>query len=56
MWPMAFGFGILLLALLAALIVCSRVNDPLPSPEGLDASPDQRRVGTQQEVPEVLKL
>jgi hypothetical protein len=30
MWPIAFGIGLLLLGLFAAMIVCSRMNDPVP--------------------------
>jgi len=34
MWPIAFGIGLLLLGLFAAMIVCSRMNDPVPPSRG----------------------
>ncbi len=29
MWPIALGLGLLLLGFLVAVIVCSRMNDPV---------------------------
>lgn len=36
MWPIALGIGLLLLGLFAAMIVCSRMNDPVPPKRGSD--------------------
>jgi hypothetical protein len=34
MWPIALGVGLLLLGLFVAVIVCSRMNDPVPLSAG----------------------
>jgi hypothetical protein len=44
MWPIALGIGgCLLVGLLGAVIVCSRMNDPVPPRGALDAEPRPRR-------------
>jgi hypothetical protein len=42
MWPIALGVGLLLLGLFAAMIVCSRMNDPYPHSEGLTKPSNSR--------------
>jgi hypothetical protein len=43
-WLIALGIGLLLLALFGTLIVCSRMNDPVPPGRVLDARRHPRRV------------
>jgi hypothetical protein len=49
-WLIALGIGLLLLGLFGAVIVCSRMNDPVPPGETLD-TPRRPRRGDLQEDP-----
>lgn len=42
MWPIALGFGLLLLGFLCAVIVCSGMNDRIAPAGALDGPPDRR--------------
>jgi hypothetical protein len=42
-WPIALGIGFLLLGLFVTVIVCSRMNDPLPERGAHDTPPLARR-------------
>lgn len=50
MWRIALGIGLLLLGLFVAVIVCSRMNDPLPR-GGTLVTPRHPRRGDLQEDP-----
>ena len=53
MWPIALGFGLLLFSLLVTVIVCSRMNDPLPLPDPLGAP--AHRAAPEQPVRETVE-
>lgn len=50
MWLIALGIGLLLLGLFGTVVVCSRMNDPVPRGGTLDTSRHPRR-GDLQEDP-----
>jgi hypothetical protein len=56
MAPIALGIGLLLLGLLAAVIVCSRMNDPIPPRGALDPQGHARRAVLREDAPEVLEI
>jgi hypothetical protein len=56
MWPIALGIGLLLFSLLCAVIVCSRMNDPVPPRGALDPQPDLRQAEAQREAVEVCEV
>jgi hypothetical protein len=56
MWPIALGIGFLLLGLFVAVIVCSRMNDPVPPRGPLDIEPRPRRANVQEDTTEVLEV
>jgi hypothetical protein len=53
MWPIALGFGLLLFGLFGTVIVCSRMNDPLPLPDPLGAP--AHRADPEQTVREIFE-
>jgi hypothetical protein len=55
-WPIALGIGLLLLGLFAAVIVCSRMNDPLWPRGALDTQPHPRRADDQEDAIEVFEV
>jgi hypothetical protein len=55
-WPLALGIGLLLLGLFAAMIVCSRMNDPGPPRGALDTQPHPRRAYDQEDPIEVFEV
>ncbi|HSL51552.1 MAG TPA: hypothetical protein VK878_20975 [Candidatus Deferrimicrobiaceae bacterium] len=56
MWPISLGIGLLLLGLFAAVIVCSRMNDPVPPWGALDTQPHPRRADDQENAIEVFRV
>ncbi len=56
MWPIALGLGLLLLGLFAAVIVCARMNDPVPPRRALDTQPHPRRADDQEDSIEVFEV
>ena len=56
MAPIALGIGLLLLGLLAAVIVCSRMNDPMPPRVALDPQAHSRRADRREDTPEVFEI
>jgi hypothetical protein len=56
MWPIALGIGLLLLGLFIAVIVCSRMNDPVSSPGALDTRPHPRRADVPQDAIEFFEI
>jgi hypothetical protein len=49
-WLIALGIGLLLLGLFVTVIVCSRMNDPVPPPGALDTRPHPRRAEVQEDA------
>jgi hypothetical protein len=45
----ALGIGLLLLGLFVTVIVCSRMNDPVPPGRALDTQPHPKRAGVQED-------
>lgn len=56
MWLIALGIGLLLLGLLVTVIVCSRMNDPLPPRGALDTQPHPRRADVQEDAIEGFEV
>jgi hypothetical protein len=56
MWPIALGIGLLLLGLFVAVIVCSRMNDPVRARGPLDIEPHPRRADVQEDTTEVFEV
>jgi hypothetical protein len=56
MWPIALGIGLLLFSLFCAVIVCSRMNDPVPRQPALDPRLDLRQAEAQREAVEVCEV
>jgi hypothetical protein len=56
MWPIALGIGLLLLGLFVAVIVCSRMNDPVPPRGPLDTQFHPRRAVAQEDATEVFEV
>ena len=56
MAPIALGIGLLLLGLLTVVIVCSRMNDPMPPGGALDRPAPPRRVDRREAAAEVFKI
>lgn len=56
MWPIALGIGLLLFGLFCVVVVCSRMNDPVPPRQALDTQPDLRQAEAQREVVEVFEV
>jgi hypothetical protein len=56
MAPIALGIGLLLLGLFTAVIVCSRVNDPIPPREARDPQAHPRRSDLREDTPGVFEI
>lgn len=56
MWLIALGIGLLLLGLFVTVIVCSRVNDPVPPRRALDTQPHPRRADVQEDAIEGFEI
>ena len=56
MAPIALGIGLLLLGVFAAVIVCSRMNDPIPPRGALDPQAHARRADLPEDATEVLEI
>lgn len=53
--PIALGIGLLLLGLFVAVIVCSRMNDPIP-PRGRSTQAHPRRADLREEATEAFEI
>jgi hypothetical protein len=56
MAPIALGIGLLLLGLLTVVIVCSRMNDPMPPRGALDPQAHPRRADRREDALEVFEI
>jgi hypothetical protein len=56
MWPIALGIAVLLFGLFCSVLVCSRMNDPVPPPQALDPPPELPQGEAQREIVEVFKV
>jgi hypothetical protein len=56
MAPIALGIGLLLLGLFVAVIVCSRMNDPIPPWRALDPQAHPLRAVLREDATEVLEI
>jgi len=55
-WLIALGIGLLLLGLLVTMIVCSRMNDPVPPRRVFEPQPHPRRADVQEDTGEGFEV
>jgi hypothetical protein len=55
-WLIALGIGLLLLGLFGTVVVCSRVNDPVPPARALDTQRHPRRGDLQEDPIEAFEV
>ena len=56
MAPIALGIGLLLLGLLTIVIVCSRMNDPMPPRGALDPQAYPRRADRREDALDIFEI
>jgi hypothetical protein len=56
MWPIALGIAILLFGLFCAVLVCSRMNDPVPPSQALDTPPELPQGEAPREIVKVFEV